>query len=71
MSNKTIMSLLLQAGRPIIYNSLIVSVTILDKILLTGFTTDVAEANATTSKIMSNSLPGTIHVCQSMRKLSA
>lgn len=43
------------------YNSLIVSVTVLDKILFIGFTTDVAEANATTNKMMSNSLTGTVH----------
>lgn len=44
-----------------IYSSLIVSITVLDKIRFTGFTTEVAEANATTSKIMSNSFTGTVH----------
>ena len=43
------------------YSSLIVSVTVLDKTLFTGFTTDVTEANTTTSKMMSNSLTGTVH----------
>lgn len=49
------------AQRAHIYNSLIVSVTVSDRILFTGFTTDVTEANTTTSKMMSNSLTGTVH----------
>lgn len=51
----------LKGTSPFAYSSLIVSVTVLAKILFTGFTTDVAEAKITTRKMMSNSLTGIVH----------
>ena len=38
-----------------------VSVTVLDTILFTGFTTDVTQANTITIIIISNSFTGTVH----------